>query len=233
MKRIWDFVTELDKQALRAFAVVFTMFAIVVFILVIGRHILNLPESDLNGVFQRAKLSGFALPIVILIFSIAAFLGIPQWVLIAGVVAAFGPLNGGVYAWLATLCSASIDFWLGRRIGAERLHRFAGDLVNRIISIVQKNGFTTSFAIRFVPTGPFVLVNMAAGVARIKFISFLCGTGLGIIPKIAIVALVAQGVLSSADSWKITAIFLGLAGLFILAMFLARKSLNVNYKHKS
>ena len=102
-----------------------------------------------------------------------------------------------------------------------------------ILSIVQKNGFTTSFAIRFVPTGPFVLVNMAAGVARIKFISFLCGTGLGIIPKIAIVALVAQGVLSSTDSWKITVIFLGLAGLFILAMFLARKSLNVNYKHKS
>ena len=70
---------------------------------------------------------------------------------------------------------------------------------------------------------------MAAGVARIKFISFLCGTGLGIIPKIVIVALIAQGVLSSTDSWKITAIFLGLAGIFILAMFLARKSLLANH----
>ena len=114
MKRIWDFVTELDKQALRAFAVVFTMFAIVVLILVIGRHMLSLPESDLNGVFQRAKLSGFALPIVILIFSVAAFLGIPEWVLIAGVVTAFGPLTGGVYACLLYTSPSPRDATLSR-----------------------------------------------------------------------------------------------------------------------
>jgi len=209
------------------------MFFIVVVIIIFGRESISLPESEFYKVFEYVKASGFALPITILIFVVAAFLGVPQWALIAGVVLAFGPISGGIYSWVATMCSASIDFWLGRWMGAERLRRYGGDLVNRIIAVVRQNGFMTSFAVRFVPTGPFVLVNMAAGVARMRFISFVLGTGIGIIPKIAVVALVAQGILSSAEGKTVTAIFISLALAFITAMFFARKRLNENFKFKS
>jgi len=66
-----------------------------------------------------------------------------------------------------------------------------------------------------------------------KFRSFVLGTALGIIPKIMVVALVAQGVFSSAEGKKITAGFVGLAFALILAMFFARKRLNENYNHKA
>lgn len=222
----------MDKQAFRAIAVLLMMFVTVILIVVLGREMVSLPESEFHKVFEYVQASRFGLPITILIFIFAAFLGVPQWALIAGVVVAFGPTNGSAYSWIATMCSASLDFWLGRWMGAERLRRYGGELVNRIISVVRQNGFMTSFAIRFVPTGPFVLVNMAAGVAGMKFMSFVLGTGLGIIPKIAVVALVALGVLSSAEGKQITLVFIALAIALIAAMFFARKHLNENYKYK-
>ncbi len=186
---------------------------------------LSLQESEFHRFFEYLRESGYGLPLTILTFILAAFLGAPQWALIAGVIVAFGPATGGVYAWIATMVSASLDFWLGRWIGAERLQRYGGDLVNRIVRIVRRNGLVTSFAVRFVPTGPFVLVNMAAGVSRMTFPSFFLGTAIGIIPKIAIVALVAQGLISGSEGKVVMTVFIGLALLLVGFMFLARKRL--------
>jgi len=225
MNSLWAFFTQMDKQALRALTILLSMFGIVVVILLVGGEMLSLPESEFHQFFIELRKSGFGLPLTILTFVLAAFLGAPQWALIAGVIIAFGPVTGGIYSWIATMFSASLDFWLGRWIGAERLRRYGGELVNRIIRIVRKNGLVTSFAVRFVPTGPFVLVNMAAGVSRMKFLSFFMGTALGIMPKIAIVALVGQGLISGSEGKVVMTVFIGLAVLLIGLMFLARKRL--------
>jgi len=225
MKAFWAFFTQMDKQALRALAVLLGMFGVVILIILIGGEMLSMNESEFHRFFGHLKDSGYGLPLTILTFVLAAFLGAPQWALIAGVVIAFGPVTGGIYAWVATMISASLDFWLGRWIGAERLRRYGGDLVNRIVRIVRRNGLMTSFAVRFVPTGPFVLVNMAAGVSRMKFPSFFLGTAFGIIPKIAIVALVGQGLISGSEGKVVMTVFIGLALLLISLMLLARKRL--------
>jgi len=225
MKSFWAFFTQMDKQALRALTVLVAMFGVVVFFILIGRDVLSLNENEVRAFFVTIKDSGFGLPLTVLTFVLAAFLGVPQWALIAGVVVAFGPLSGAIYAWIATMVSASVDFWLGRWMGAERLQRYGGGLVNRIIHVVRRNGLVTSFAVRFVPTGPFVLVNMAAGVSRMKFPSFFLGTAFGIIPKIAIVALIAQGLISGSEGRVVMAGFIGLALMLIAVMFLARKRL--------
>jgi len=225
MKSLWAFLTQMDKQAVRALTVLVGMFGAVIVILLVGREMLSMPENEFHDFFAHLKDSDFGLPLTILTFVVAAFFGAPQWALIAGVIIAFGPVTGGIYSWIATMFSASLDFWLGRWIGAERLRRYGGDLVNRIIRIVRNNGLVTSFAVRFVPTGPFVLVNMAAGVSRMRFPSFFLGTALGIVPKIAIVALVGQGLISGSEGKVVMTVFLGLALLLIGLMFLARKRL--------
>lgn len=225
MKSLWSFFTQMDKQAVRALAVIVAMFAVVIAMVLVGRNMLSLPENEFSKFFGAIEESGFGLPLTILTFVLAAFLGAPQWALVAGVVVAFGPMNGGVYAWVATLVSASLNFWLGRWMGAERLQRYGGELINRIIRVVRKNGFVTSFAVRFVPTGPFVLVNMAAGVSRMRFVSFIMGTALGIIPKIAVVALVGQGLISGSEGRLAMSVFIGLALVLLGVMFFARKRL--------
>ena len=83
--------------------------------------------------------------------------------------------------------------------------------MNGIIERVEKNGVLWSFVVRLVPTGPFILVNLAAGVSTIRWPSFLLGTALGIIPKIVVVALISMGVFAGLDGRVLSLLFIGLA----------------------
>ena len=151
------------------------------------------PEA-VAGWFGAFANSPFAVPAIIGIYTLAAFVNAPQWMLHGGVILTFGPFTGSVIAWVATMVSASFDFWLGRRLGAERIDKMSGGVLAKFMHLIKDNGFLASLIVRIVPTGPFVVVNLAAGVTRMKFSSFFLGTGVGIIPKIALVASVSEGV---------------------------------------
>ncbi len=225
MAKLPIFLTHLDQKAVRAIGVVCTMFLIVIAILWFGKSSMNLENQEYLSWFSAISESRWSLLIVVVTYVCAAFLGVPQWMLIAGTVFAFGPMFGAAYAWLSTLVSATLNFWLGRWVGADRLRQFGGDLVNRIIGVVRNNGFITSLAVRLVPTGPFVIVNMAAGVSRMKFVAFFAGTAIGIIPKILIVALLGQSVVTGTQGKVYMLGFLILALVFMGLMLLARKRL--------
>jgi len=215
----------MDQKALRAALALIVMFALALGLIVFARAYLAVNEEGLSSLLFAVKASPFSLPIIALIFTAAAFLGIPQWVLIAATVIAFGPVQGGLYAWLSTMVSASTNFWIARRLGAQKLEAVPGEFLERMVRMVRQNGLLASFAVRLVPTGPFVLVNMAAGVSGLGFGAFILGTGAGIIPKILVVALLAQGVLTQQQGKAVMAFsILGLV-LVLGAMFLARRLL--------
>jgi uncharacterized membrane protein YdjX (TVP38/TMEM64 family) len=159
---------------------------------------LNFDAASVAGWFQNLAEVPYAIPGTILIYIIAAFAGAPQWMLHGGSVLAFGPVFGSFMAWVSTLVSASFDFWLGRRLGAERVGRFGGELVDKFISIIRRHGFWTSLTVRVVPSGPFVVINMAAGVAGMTYWAFVAGTAIGIIPKIIAVAFFGGGIQGAA-----------------------------------
>jgi len=141
--------------------------------------------------------SPWGLPILVLVFCVGAFLGAPQFGLMAGAILAFGPWSGVLYAWLATLCSGTLTFWAGR-LGGERLFaRYAGKRANKIAKYLGQNAFKASALVRLVPTGPFVLVNMTFGMSGARFSPFLAGLGIGALPKLVLVALAGQGLVSA------------------------------------
>lgn len=190
-----------------------------------GRSSLNLDNGEFIRLFESFRQSDWAITTILLVFVIGAFIGVPQWALIAGTVVAFGAYWGSLYAWSFTMISAAINFWLARWVGAERIQRYGGSFINKIADLVRRNGFLTSFVIRLVPTGPFVLVNMAAGVSKMKFSHFFAGTGLGIIPKILVVGLIALGFVSDEQSDLIRMGIIAIALILLLSLFFARKYL--------
>lgn len=200
---------------------------VLVCVFVLGRKYFNIDETVLLEWFQSARGTFWALPLTVLTFSILAFIGVPQWMLITGSVIAFGPLHGATYAWISTLFSASAHFWIARFIGAERLKTVGGGLINRIASLVRKNGFFTSLTVRLVPTGPFIVVNMAAGLSKMNFLAFFAGTALGIIPKIAAIALAGQSVLGTFTGQTLALIVVPavLAIIAIIVMIYGRSRL--------
>ena len=186
---------------------------------------LFLTSDKISDIFSEVKGTSFALPVTIIIFCILAFFGVPQWVLISGSVFVFGPYIGAFYSWVSTLISAALDFIIGYRLGHERINRYNGKKMLYFKRFLNKNSFYSSFIVRLFPSGPFILINMAAGASSIKFIPFLIGTGLGIIPKILILAFLSNGILLVPEG-KLISLAIIIIALIILIFVLMKKKLS-------
>jgi uncharacterized membrane protein YdjX (TVP38/TMEM64 family) len=103
-------------------------------------------------------------------------------------VVAFGPWAGAVYSWVGTMVSSLVGFYLGRAAGARTLERFSGEGVRRFMTTVGQNGFLASLIVRLVPSAPFIVVNMAAGVTPMRTVDFVAGSAIGFVPKIVLTA---------------------------------------------
>ena len=211
----------------RPLLIVFGFLILILIFLVFGKNSLDLKPDEYHKWFETFRNSDFLPVIIVATYVIGAFIGVPQWALFLGTIIAIGPMMGSAFAWISTMISASLNFWLAKWIGAKRIRSFGGARVNQITALIRRNGFLMSFAVRLVPTGPFILVNMAAGISSVRFRSFLFGTALGIIPKIAVVALLAQGILSGVQQdWLMLAFMLG-ALLIIGLVIILRKRLKI------
>lgn len=197
---------------------------IVVALFMLARKFFGISQQDVSGLLSTLSDSPWAVPILIGVFIISAFIGVPQWALIGASVIAFGPVMGAVYSWLATMISAAVDFWVGRLLGEKHLARLRRPWVQRFIARLKKSGFWVSFGVRLVPSGPFVLVNMAAGMSGMKFINYFGGTALGILPKIIAIAFLGQSLMAalSGDPWRIAMAMTGFIIVIGIGYGLAR-----------
>ncbi|MEL6724495.1 MAG: VTT domain-containing protein [Pseudomonadota bacterium] len=175
----------------------------------------------------------WGIPALILTFCGCAFIGVPQFLLIGIAVYAFGPVWGAVWAWVATLCSGTITFWIGRFFDDATRQRIGQGRVKRFADFVAKNAFAASAIVRNVPTGPFLMVNMIFGAIRAKYLHYLAGLALGLIPKIALVAFGLQAIQSALEGNILTAIVAGIAasvvfiGGFLYVRHRRRKGENI------
>ena len=160
-----------------------------------------------------------------MVFTVSAFFGAPQFILIAACVVAFGPWFGFLYSWIATVASAGVTYWLGRGPTARLLERHGGETIGRLTRFVGKNAFYASFMIRNVPSAPFIVVNMAFGAARASFPGFLTGCALGVLPKTALVAFFGGSFMTavSGDGIWTSAILAGVALAWLGLMLIVRE----------
>ena len=138
----------------------------------------HLDVAQLSALAAPHRYAWYGLPAVTLAFVVLGFLLVPVLVLIVGTGIAFGPVLGPAYAMAGCLASASVGFAIGRWIGAERLEHVGGARVVRLTRVLERNGTLAVFFLRKVPA-PFILANVVAGAARIRFRDFVAGTLLG------------------------------------------------------
>jgi uncharacterized membrane protein YdjX (TVP38/TMEM64 family) len=200
MRRFFKFITNLDAQAWRSLAATFVLFGGVGLVFLFGASLLGLKGAGAVEAWMGAGARGpYALPAAVLGFSALAFLGVPQFVLIAAAVVAFGPWLGFVYSWVGNLASSILGFYVGRRVGARVLRAYAGKGVNDFVDMIGRNGFWASLVVRLVPSAPFIVVNMAAGVTPMRVFDFVAGTAIGSVPKIALTAFAGASVMHAMN----------------------------------
>ena len=188
MRRLFSFLSNMDAQAWRAVVVSFVLFGGVGLVFLFGAQVLGFGGEAAVERWLGAAHGPWSLPAAVAAFAALAFIGVPQIVLIAAAVVAFGPWVGSAYSWVGTMVSSLVGFYLGRSAGARVLERFSGEGVKRFMALVGKNGFLASLIVRLVPSAPFIVVNMAAGVTPMRAHHFAAGTALGIVPKIVLTA---------------------------------------------
>jgi len=200
MRRFLDFVLSMETARWRTLAAGVLLLAAMAGLLVVGKTMLGLDaEHRMEAWLQGYSGGPMAFVATVILFIAAAFVGAPQFILIAACVVAFGPSLGFAYSWAATVISAGVTYWMGRGPAARMLDRFGGSTVERLTRFIGKNAFYASFIIRNVPSAPFIVVNMAFGATRASFAAFLLGCALGVLPKTALVAFFGGAVAAAAS----------------------------------
>ncbi|HEX4709214.1 TVP38/TMEM64 family protein [Phenylobacterium sp.] len=194
MRRLLQVLSNMDAQAWRTLAVSFVLFGGVGLVFVFGAQALGFNGEATVQAWLRAASGPWSLPVAVLAFAALAFVGVPQIMLIAAAVVAFGPTTGSLYSWVGTMASSVVGFYLGRVAGANVLERISGESVGRFVKLIARNGFFASFIVRLVPSAPFIVVNMAAGVTPMRVVDFLLGTAVGIVPKIMLTAFAGNSI---------------------------------------
>jgi uncharacterized membrane protein YdjX (TVP38/TMEM64 family) len=197
MRRLYAFITNMDRQAWRTLAVSFVLFGGVGVVFLFGAQVLGFNGEATVEHWLGAASGPWALPVAVLSFALLAFIGVPQFVLIAAAVVAFGPWRGFAYSWIGTLVSSMVGFYLGRFAGARALKTLSGESMQRFMDLVGRNGFLASLIVRLVPSAPFIVVNMAAGVTPMRARDFTAGTAIGIVPKIALTAFAGSSIVQA------------------------------------
>jgi len=224
--KIADFVNNMDARAWRAVAVSIAMVVVAAIILVIGRLYYGAEiEAFIDDTLGDARRAHWGLPVAILVFTLTAYVGAPQIVLIGACVVAFGPEQGFWFSWIATIVSGVATYFTGRLTSASTQKRFGGATGGRFTRFMGKNGFLASLIVRFLPTAPFVVVNMAFGAARVGFWAFIAGLAIGVLPKTAIVAFAGDGILDALEGRLGSAALMGVLaiGLWLFVVLIVRK----------
>ncbi|HEY2750338.1 TVP38/TMEM64 family protein [Phenylobacterium sp.] len=194
MRRLFQVLSNMDAQAWRTLLVSFVLFGGVGLVFVFGAQAMGFSGEATVQAWLRAASGPWSLPVAVMAFAALAFIGVPQIMLIAAAVVAFGPVNGFAYSWIGTMVSSLVGFYLGRMAGAKVLAQFSGEGLRRFMELIGRKGFFASFIVRLVPSAPFIVVNMAAGVTPMRVLDFTLGTALGIIPKIVLTAFAGNSI---------------------------------------
>ncbi len=159
--------------------------------------------------------SPLGLPALIIVFCVCAFIAVPQFVLIGVAIYAFGPGLGSLYSWVATLVSGSLTYGVGRISGGSVLSQISSKRLDSFAKFIDRNAFIASAVVRNVPAGPFLFVNMAFGAFKARYLSYLGGMALGVIPKIAVVGLAGKGIRAAVEGNPLLALAMGLAAVLV------------------
>lgn len=182
-------------------------------------------RDSFESFFQSLNRSVWTLPILFGVFFIAGFTGISLNLLLVSAVLVIGPWSAFSCGFLGSLLSAVVTFLIGVHAGQPILRRFFESQMQRLSEKIQNRGALSIALLRLVPVAPFVVINLIAGLSKLKLRTFVGGSVLGMLPGMAIVCFLTHQAKNaytdpSWQTWSLLA--LGLAALLGLTFGVKR-----------
>lgn len=129
----------------------------------------------------------------ILVGALACALGLPRQIVAFAGGYAWGLWAGIALALLAQIIGAALDFFWSRIIARAWVQARLGGRVQKLDRMLSHRPFAATVALRFMPIGNNLLLNLLAGVSAVPAAGFLAGSLLGFVPQTVIFALLGSG----------------------------------------
>ena len=174
------------------------------------------------GILSYALVTSILLPVVVWLsllisYSFAAAYGV--WV---------GALIASLSIYLGVLAGLPLAFLAVRYIVGDRLRSRFGPSIDRFAKGVERDALFYIMALRLIPVVPYILVNAAPALVRVKLSTHLLASAIGLVPGIFVYAYLGASLTTAVDSasiqvsWQILVAFAGL-GLLSLTPILIRR----------
>ena len=142
----------------------------------------------------------------------------------------FGAWMGGLFVNIGATSGATLAFMAARYLLRDSIEARFGKRLASIQEGFSSNGFNYLLTLRLIPLFPFFLVNLAAGLTRIRVSTYIAATAIGILPG-SLVYSNAGAQLGNIRSLKDIA-SPGVIGAFVLLGLLALAPVLYNRRKK-
>lgn len=148
--------------------------------------------------------------------SIATAIGVPRQAVAFVGGYAFGAVAGSALALAAQVLGAAASFGWARIVARDwaerRMSGRFGPRLRPLRDAMAENPFGATVALRLLPIGNNLALNLLAGMAGIAAVPFLAGSALGFVPQTVVFALLGKGIRVDG-AWQMALA----VGLFVVA----------------
>ncbi len=96
--------------------------------------------------------------------------------------AIFGAITGTVYVNIGATIGATLAFLVARYLFRDAILRKFGASLESMNQELEQRGLNYLLFLRLVPVFPFFLINLGAGLTKVRLRTYILGTMIGIIP---------------------------------------------------
>ncbi|MGW6918542.1 TVP38/TMEM64 family protein [Kitasatospora sp. NPDC054939] len=159
---------------------------------------------------------GVPLPVFVLVYAVGTLAFMPRPALNAAAGLLLGTAQGVPTAVLGTTLGAVAAFALGRTLGREALRPYLrGRLLTGLDRRFTEQGFRSVLLLRLLPGLPFQAGNYGAAFSGVRFLPFLAGTAIGVVPTTTVYVTAA----ASAGEPGSAAFLLSAGAIALLVLF--------------
>ncbi|MCW8931955.1 MAG: TVP38/TMEM64 family protein [Gammaproteobacteria bacterium] len=136
----------------------------------------------------------------------------------------YGPFWGVVITWCGAMMGACVAFALAKKLGVPFVNKLLNQQQQKKLTDWTEHYGTGSLLFsRFIPIIAFNLINYAAGLANVKWWTFLWTTGLGILPLTIIMVIIGDQINTIPQSLWVVLLLIGLLSWLIIHRWTHRR----------
>lgn len=125
--------------------------------------------------------------------AIACAVGVPRQVVAFAAGYGWGLIPAILLALAAQLVGCATDLFWARVVGRDFTRRWLGGRLARLDGVLSRRPFAATLALRLLPVGNNLVLNLLAGLSSLPAAAFLAASAIGYLPQTVIFVLMGRG----------------------------------------